>query len=255
MLQFVTCVAGERYQPLASVLLQSIKEVMPDSPVVVVFQDVAQFWRYQVSSNVPNAQLIAATSPIDSRRQDERIPLKLRSWRQACSYLDDEPATVFLDCDMVLVTPIPSCTFWGHRWDIGYTYKTHECEGLKWPINTGTILSQLPPALTNRFLVAWLMRTHRHLISDETLRKAIEGWGAADQAALGDMLGTRNRAAYAGIIDRQGVRFKGFPCYKLNQTACEPITEENQIIHYKGSWHKILLDGGSWSRGRPVDGV
>ena len=252
MVQFITAVSGERYEPLASVLLQSIREHHPCAPVIVVYNNVSAEWIAGVEQRMPRAILLRDTMTLP-RDPIDRIPLKLRAWRIACFAMHKEHDAIFLDADMALVRNIQ----WDgseRSWDIGFTYKTHACEGLKWPLNTGIIISRLPSVATQRFLRHWLTRVNQKLYSLSLRKQAISLWGAADQAALGDILGTRLRSNYESIISYRGMRFHGFPCYILNQTICEPINEETQIIHYKGSWHPILLSGGDWSPGRPKEG-
>jgi hypothetical protein len=59
--------------------------------------------------------------------------------------------------------------------------------------------------------------------------------------------GQRN---YNFEIEGQNIIFKGIPCKVLNETNSKEITETTHIIHYKGGWQPILLEGRNFTKNR-----
>ena len=70
--------------------------------------------------------------------------------------------------------------------------------------------------------------------------------------ALYRMLPYRDAAdAYAVTCDGQMVRVRVEQCARLNEINSGPLQEDTHIVHYKGGWQRILLDGRPFSRFRP----
>ena len=55
---------------------------------------------------------------------------------------------------------------------------------------------------------------------------------------------------YAIQAGGEQVRLRGVPCAVLNETNSCPITERTHIVHYKGGWQPILLDGRRFTKHR-----
>jgi hypothetical protein len=78
------------------------------------------------------------------------------------------------------------------------------------------------------------------------------GYGAADQMALWELLGyARERTHYEIPAGDETVRLRPEPCAVLNETNSVPITSDKYILHYKGGWQPILLEGRPFTKNRP----
>ncbi len=242
----ITCVVGERHCMHLGVLVESVLEVCGRVDVAVVHQDVprAELCRLREMG----ASLVAADPPIRADHPLDAIPLKTLLWRQGYSATSDEQIA-FLDCDIVLRRPLDD--FFRHGFDVAYTYKTHVDENLDWPLNTGVILARRGEG-AGRFFDLWSRRTTEIMGDDQAMSRAAGEWGAADQAALGEMLGTRRAEDYAATRTREGITFVGFRCAELNETRCVPLMDSQHAIHYKGRWRPVLPDG-RFTRWRPED--
>jgi hypothetical protein len=161
---------------------------------------------------------------------------KLNLWCDVINRDIGNDPILFIDCDTIMVKPIDE--YWDLDFDIGYTKKTFEDENLKWPINTGVILVKNVEK-GKKFFEFWKNETNKILADGKLKYKASVGWGAADQAALGE-----------NIDKFEDIKFKAFRCCELNETRCVPIGEDLHIIHYKGLWHKVFSKE-TWSEARP----
>ena len=135
----------------------------------------------------------------------------------------------------------PIDKFFDDDYDVGYTYKSEEDEGIKWLLNTGIILVNNRHKALDYFL-RWKEQTIRILADKKLNDAAVKGWGAADQGALGIDLGIKKSDDCDKIIKVGETLFKGFTCKELNETRCVTITGNLHVIHYKGSWHNVLLN-------------
>ena len=245
-IEFVIGVAGDKYQRLASVLLQSISEVYGcDVRVIVVWQDVDSAWPDKVARLLPNSKLIEMVPPLRPKRPLDMIPLNLQAWTQGAEHCDGN-RVAFMDADMLLVKPIGQ--YFGHA-DIAYTYKTREAANLDWMLNAGIVLSSMDGYRTRAFMAEWLRRVRLVMADGEQLSNACSGWGSADQGVLGWWLDIDE---YKSTVTRDGYSMVGVPCAELNEVVCVPLGGPACAIHYKGFWHAILLDGKSNEEWRPM---
>ncbi len=245
-IEFVIGVAGDRYQRLASVLLQSIFEVYGrDARVIVVWQDVDDAWPDKVTRLLSNSKLVEMVPPLRPKHPLDMIPLNLQAWTKGAEYCEGQ-RIAFMDVDMLLVKPIGQ--YFGHA-NITYTYKTREAENLDWMLNAGIILSSMDEYRSRAFMAEWLRRVQLVMADNEQLSKACSGWGSADQAVLGWWLDTKD---YDRLISRDSYSMMGVPCAELNEVVCGPLGSPTCVIHYKGFWHPILLDGKRNEKWRPM---
>lgn len=228
------------------VLLQSIWDVYDDSvEIAVLHHSVAKSDINEIRNKIPN--IVLREYKFDKIIQ-ARASRKLNLWLELL--LDsDIKHQIFLDSDMLLLRKVNR--FFDDTFDIGYTHKTDSEEVLKKPLNAGVILinygDEKQKKKIRSFLKYWRDKINK-IMDSKNFDGATKGWGATDQRVLGETLGTRDINKYKSIIIRKGLRFKGFPCKMLNNILSpSPDNPDTYIIHYKGSWRKILIDG-SWER-------
>ena len=216
-------------------LLESIMHAYHDRPAMSIV--LCEAGLRESIADIIQAYPFAAFGKFKTTTEN-MIGRKAQMWNELMRLFSGEQ-NVLMDMDMILVKPVDS--YFTKSFDIGFTYKTHKDEGMKWPINTGLMLARKNEDVLS-FFNKWCKDTNDAL--DNGLRKTplIGGiWGAADQAALGNYLDVRT--GYDLPILRDGVSFKGFPCDELNETRCVHVDPKLHVLHYKSKWHKILMDG------------
>ncbi len=236
----------EIYISQLKVLIQSIWDVYKDSvEIAVLYHSVAESDINEIRNKIPN--IVLREYKFDKTIQ-AKASRKLNLWLELL--LDsDIKHQIFLDSDMLLLRKVDR--FFDDTFDIGYTYKTDPEEVLKKPLNTGTLLINYGEEKQRKkirsFLKYWRDKINK-IMDSKNFDGATKGWGATDQRVLGETLGTRDINKYKSIIIRKDLRFKGFPCKMLNNILSpSPDNPDTCVIHYKGSWRKILIDG-SWER-------
>ena len=77
-------------------------------------------------------------------------------------------------------------------------------------------------------------------------------YGSADQMAIYKILGFHKQQKYYRVkIKNTPIYFKKVTCSILNETRSTTITPNTHMIHYKGGWQTILIDGGYFTKNRP----
>ena len=127
-----------------------------------------------------------------------------------------------------------------------------------WPINGGIIGIRDPhdPAVT-RFFRRWADRIAA-IARDPALvavaRSEKHPYGHVDQMAFAQTIGyERDRRDFV-VPECNGLKARAVHGYVLNETRSIPINPDTRILHYKGGWHPILLDGHTFTRHRPMRG-
>jgi len=248
---FATVLFGNNQIDYLNVLLQSIIDVYQEEASVIV---------YYASVNSKSIEDIKNKAPFIFMREDKsldysakdhdcRASFKTVGW---CKIIEEQrwpENLVFLDADTLVVKKVDE---YFKRADIGYTYKTHEDENLKWPINSGVVLAKNND-ISLKFFKDWRDKTLEILKSSHKKRIRLRhNWGGEDQASMGNILKTRDRKQYAEIIANGNILFQGYPCEELNETRCTPITDKTHIIHYKGRW-RFVISNRKYSQWRPIE--
>lgn len=234
------------YVSQLKVLLQSIWDVYKDSvEIAVLYHSVAESDINEIRNKIPNIFLKEFKF---NKKLQAKASRKLNLWYEL--FLDSNRNTqIFLDSDMLLLKKVDK--FFNDTFDIGYTHKSEPEEILKKPLNTGTLLINYSNIKQRKkirsFLEYWRDKINK-IMDAKNFDGSTKGWGATDQRVLGEFLGTREINRYKSIIFKKGLKFKGFTCKKLNNILSpSPEDPDVYIIHYKGSWRKILIDG-NWDR-------
>ncbi len=227
--------------------LHSIARTHRDATIEVRHQDLPAAQLDALVRAHPRVRFL--TTHFDfTRDRIQRISSKTLAWEQAALAQSDDEEACFLDVDTLVCRDLrpyfsdPEC-------DVVFTYKD---DGFV--LNTGVLLCRLNAA-SRAFFQSWREATLAILRDAERFARANDPrlpFGAADQMALHEMLGYRaGETRYEVEIAGQRVRFRGEPCAVLNETRCAPITTHTHLLHFKGGWQPILLDGWRFTRNRP----
>lgn len=228
------------------VLIQSIWDVYKEeAEIAVLYNRVYEKDINEIKIKFPNIILneykIKFSEPSKDNFFNTWATRKLILWYELLQS-SNRKHQVFMDADTFLIKKIDK--FFDNTFDIGYTHKTDKEEVLKKPINTAVVLINNSQKVSN-YMRYWRDKALKLLRSKKPYGA---GWGATDQQVLGETLGTRDFNKMKSIIKKKGIRFKGFPCKMLNNILHPSLEDQNlYIIHFKGSWRDILLEG-TWEK-------
>jgi hypothetical protein len=241
----VTSVYGAKYGGLLVPLLYSIKRSNPRANVTVFWQDVTPAIRL-LERVYPEYEFIDVGV---GRHADliDNIGEKAPLWAKAAAHHPGEQI-VLMDSDMLVLKDVSH--YFEEEFEAGFTHKVQE----PFPLNTGVFLLRTTPGLL-AFLDVWARRT-TEIITTPALREQATGpshpYGGPDQMAWWELIGfDRTKNDYVVQSGDEALRIKGFPCSELNETRSCPVTNDTHIIHYKGGWHPILMDGTGFTVNRP----
>ncbi len=244
-LRFVTSVYGKKYGGMLLTLLYSIHRSNPDATVTIFWQDVSPAVR-SLERVFPRYTFID-TDYVVKGDIVKRISHKMLLWFEAVSRYPNEHL-VFLDVDMLVRKNI-GFVFDG-SFDIAFTHKVGEV----YPLNTGAFFAVASPA-TEAFFKRWYERTET-IVNDPVLKRISSmrehHYGGPDQMALCELIKyVTGVESYRFAINDHELRAIALPCARFNETNSCPLRDETHIIHYKGGWHSILLDGTDFTSRRP----
>ena len=244
---FFTSVTGDQFaKTYLGVLLQSIDELYETTcNIAISFSDLSNNIIREFHAKIPHAKWFKSQKRWSARLHRDRAAKKLQAGWMPFVKRAENNFVVLLDADMLVLRDIRP--FFEEQFDIGYTYFDNHLtaygdvsatkSGNHIRLNTGIIL--IKNILKARpFFEQWTNTTTNLLKANDL--DLIEEWGAADQAALAQILNTNNHSRPVFIGD---LTFKGFPCRYLNEAECVPVNDDSYIIHYKGRWRPILPDG------------
>ena len=244
-MRFITSVYGDLYLPFLWTLLQSITIHHPGDFVTILYNNIAHHEIRILEYYFPDFSFLKNEIKIFEKEYSKRIPLKLRYWTEACTFYPNE-LLCFLDCDTLIYSNISK--YFNNSFDVIYTWKEHI-----YPINTGVILLNSKKN-TCLFMKKWLKYTERIIDNYKYFKKDLKTYGASDQCALQEIIKIKDY--YKTVqrkIEGETFKFKGVLCTFLNETECKSITKNTHILHYKGGWHKIFLEEGSFTKKRPIE--
>lgn len=250
---FVTTLFGARYNGMLLTLLYSIKKNVPDADCFVFHQDNEGLFQ-DVKDAFPETTFVRTNFSFSDDKV-LRISSKTLMWSDAVSWLLKNKGpqydfTVLLDVDtLVLKDPFPELEGLDVLdADVLITLKENE----KWPINTGVVIARVSNK-TAEFFSAWKARTF-DLFQDAVALKQASSvdapYGGVDQMSMYQLIGYAAGEKNFNDAHGLGLRIKGIPCMSFNETNSRPITERTCIIHFKGGWQPILLDGKNFTKNR-----
>lgn len=171
------------------------------------------------------------------------IGQKISVWMRALE-IAQEGVYIFIDVDTLVVRDISR--YADGKWDIAITTR----DSVPYPINTGVVLLRMNAETRSRirdFFALWANRARDILADPEQTRRARMRnypYGAIDQMALYELLGyKRGHDSYVVETRSGSVSVNAIDCRFLNEIESVPVTEDTHIIHYKGTWQPVLIDG------------
>lgn len=241
-MKFITAIYGSQYVTFLLAHLYSELKNHPHDNIIVMWSDLPKKEINFLKWAFPMVEFLE-TGMVIKGDVTQMIPQKLHLWNHACKLYPSENIC-FIDCDTLLVQSISE--FFEDKFDVLFTWKDE-----KWPLNTGVLLVKNSVGV-QKFVEEWSKKIGDIVNDSRALDGAYKSSGGGSQHVLKLILDTED---YDGFIERNicGYKliFKGIPCKILNETNSVPITKETHIIHYKGGWHPILLDGKPFSQNRP----
>lgn len=249
---FVTCIYNDNHLSMLGVLIESIYSLYGnEAKVHIYYKYVSSDWMNKLNKVYPFLKIESHDMPHnfedDFRKMlfwhktietffEKLASRKLNFWCEAVESISDNKIAL-IDVDMLMLKKIDS--FFDSTFDIGFTYTEDKDEGFDWLLNVGIII------VNNRkkcipFFRYWKDESNTIISNPKANLKAEMEWGAADQAVLGRYLNFSNDCDK--IINKNDLIFKGFECKVLNEIRCVPINDNLHIIHYKGSWHRVLRE-------------
>lgn len=236
----------EIYNNQLKVLVQSIWDVYQDTEEIAICHNPSiQETIQEIKVKFPHIIFQEFTIQVEFS-SNVMASRKMNLWYELYKN-SHKVCNVFMDTDMLLLRKIDH--FLSDSYDIGYTHKTENLEGLKKPLNTGFITVN-KSGIVGKYMKYWRNQTNKLLNSKDCYGG---GWGGTDQQVLGETLGTKDINKMRCVITKKGrkfkgLRFKGFPCKMLNNILSpSPHNPNVYVIHFKGSWRNILTDG-NWER-------
>jgi hypothetical protein len=244
-IRFITSAYGDAYIGFLLTNLFSIEASNPHAAITVYWQDISSSLTVSIQAAFPRVTFIT-TSFSFSTDIIERISSKTRIWAQACAEYP-EAMLCFVDSDTLVLQDVRSA--FTEDADIWFTEKDERV-----PLNTGVLFAKTSPAVVS-FFAEWKDQTLAIIKNKESFAEANSSklpYGGADQMSLYKMIGyERGKKVYSCEAHKGQVIVRAHACSMFNETRSVPISEETHIIHYKGGWHPILLQGAGFSRNRP----
>lgn len=246
-MKFLVATYGGRHIGMLLAHLQSIDKTHPGSGTEVYYQDLPETQRAAIMAAYPRVKW-RETSFDFSGDRILRISSKTLSWEQAILQQQEGEEVALLDVDTLVIKDLRPI-FSDQQADVIFTYKTGG-----FVLNTGVLLCRVN-SRTCAFFRAWRQETLSILHDPKRYKQANDArlpYGASDQMALHLMLGySENCQDYRINISGETVLLRGERCERLNETRSAPVSNEIFIIHYKGGWQPIILDGRRFTANRP----
>jgi len=258
-LHFFTTVTTNRYLGFLRPHLGSVLKHHPDASVTVYFHQIDSARLAGLRLSFPTVSFIQ--QPIkDIENKERTISGRLRWYADAATCLPNNEPMVLIDCDTLVLKSLYH--FFDKHFDFGYTWKEDD-----YIINGGVMLARSSRHFVN-MIQHWCHQIEQIFRNPKELSLARARGGAPDQYALMKLLYPQTAPAphqtitveeraelYDGTrtikLNGESLLVQGFNCTYLNETHCVPITEHTHVIHYKSGWHKILLDGSTFTHHRP----
>ena len=249
-MRFLVCCYGEHYASFLAVCLRSLRLSHPIAHVCVIHDFEAKLAEPLQARNPKVEFRCLAQDTAILTHPDERIAAKLDYWSWFLDEANDGEVVVFLDADTLVradISEFLECDF-----DILITRKDEHP-----PINTGVVAVRVSDR-TKALLRRWRDDTSS-IVEDATARgRAIKIGGGFDQYTLLQLMGIPEGEAPPHGVFRVNtpvgqITFHGAKCDVLNQTNSVPLSHNAKILHYKGAWRWILLNGKRFTKRRTYE--
>ncbi len=247
-MRFITTAYGNDYIGFLLTCIFSITKSNPDANVSVFWTDIDQRYIKLLSQVFPHVEFARNEVNIP---QDfiKRISSKTMLWSKAIGLYPNEQICL-LDSDTLVLKDITH--FYKKNFDIAFTVKNERI-----PLNTGVMLVKNSNRAI-KFFREWQIQTNSILNNPEEYAKANNTddypYGGTDQMSFYNLVQyTKEKSNFLANIDLESVQLVALPCAQLNETRSTAVTSEKHILHYKGGWRPILLEGTNFTLNRPKE--
>ncbi|WP_162141781.1 putative nucleotide-diphospho-sugar transferase [Daejeonella oryzae] len=225
-------------------MLYSIYKNANDAEVYIFYQNINSRAFGIVKSVFPRVKFRETDFNLEEKYQ--RRGSKMLFWELAANELLQQGHTnvCFMDVDTLVLKDISH--FFNEKFDIAFSIKNE-----KWPLNTGVMLFKLNSNVLS-FMQKWKEQSLLNIRNPENYLKAKSHdypYGGPDQMAFHTILSFQKDTLEYNV---NGTLLKGFDSKFFNETRSVRITEHTHIIHYKGGWQKVILQGGTFSKKRTL---
>ncbi len=251
-IRFIVANYGHRHVGMLLNHLHSIAQTHPDARVTIYWQDVPQSRLEAIRATFRHFDFVPMNFDFANDPR-VRIANKVLAWSRAADEHAHEARLCFADADTLVLRGI------GHFFDdfdadVIFTHNPTRENRDKAPVNTGVILAR-GGAAASAFFRHWKAETLHILETPELFAQANDHalpFASPDQMAMHRILGYETpRTHYEIEVENQSVRIDAAACQQLNEMNSRPLADDIHIIHFKGGWQHILLDGRPFSRWRP----
>lgn len=247
--RFIISIFGEssnRYFGMLNSLLFSIQDTNPQASASIFWENLDNKKLSLLKKAFPKFEFIETNFKF-SNDAIKLISSKTLIWEYASRLKMDE-ILVFIDVDMLILKNL-SPIIEKSDFDIIFTKKNEV-----YPINTGIMVCKNSKKV-HAFFKLWKDETKK-ILSDETLFAQTSSqdfpYGGSDQMALYKILNFNiKKENYTLPIKGEIINVKSMPCSVLNETNSTKIKNYTHVIHYKGGWQLILIDGNCFTKNRP----
>jgi len=243
-INFIITIFGDKHVGMLITNIYSILNSNPGNDITVIWQDIEERFIKNIIKGFKAVTFIETNFDLTSD-PIKRISSKTLLWDYAAkTYPNDK--LCMLDVDTLVIKDISH--FFEQKFDIVFTYK-HE----QFPLNTGVVLCKGDKYPL--FFDKWNKETIKIINDVELFKKANSPpYGSSDQMSFSELLDYRSgKENYIVTIHKNKLYLKGIPCKFLNETNSISITKSTHIIHYKGGWQPILLEGQNFTEYRTKD--
>ncbi|MBU0707868.1 hypothetical protein KKG41_05865 [Patescibacteria group bacterium] len=247
-MRFITTAYGNDYIGFLLTCIFSITKSNPDAAVSVFWSDIDKTYIELLNQTFPNVEF--KKNEVDIPRDFiKRISSKTILWNKAIELYPDEQICL-LDSDTLVLKDISH--FFENDFDISFTIKDERI-----PLNTGVMLVKNSGRVTI-FFQEWQNRTNLILNDPKEYANANNTddypYGGTDQMSFYNLINySKGQNSFTADIAGESVKLIALPCAQLNETRSTNITPEKHILHYKGGWRPILLDGTNFTSNRPKE--
>lgn len=238
-MHFFTTVYDHKYIPMLIAFLHSIHKTEKDYSGTVIYQNLIANELQNIKNAYPKIKFFKSKYSISNYTTSiERIPLKLKFW---CEFFElqttpNNQIICLCDCDTLILKPIEN-TLQDKNFDLIFTWKEH-----KFPINTGVIIVKNSTKIFE-FFKLWLNNIEKIIPNKKEVLRTASKFGAIDQFVLLDLMEPSTfESKFIRPYSFGDLTFFPQPCSIYNEVfAIDPLNCKTVIVHYKTSWHPLLL--------------
>lgn len=253
-IRFIVATYGPRHAGMLLAHLHSLQESQPGAKATIYWQDVPERLIEAVQKTFPSFDFVRTEFDF-AGDSVTRIASKVLVWSRAAEEHASESRLCFGDADTLVIRDIAHF-FDEHAADVIFTHHPDPAKNRdRAPVNTGVILARGGAAATE-FFRRWKAETLHILATPELFAQANDHalpYASPDQMAVHRLVGYEPSRTSYELAGEPPVRVDAARCEQLNEMNSRPLDDAMHIIHYKGGWQHILLNGRPFSQWRPRD--